>query len=234
MHSSSKNPFIQRIYGGLPTDERQEVPGQYPPLFLGYLEDNLYTCGHFQAVEFDPESSISIVQEYLRGRTNIDLTTSIPTVCAIFPDRHIPMMNMPDSLVNMVLHNLNSISLESSVLQSGFVGTEHPRTTLRSVRDYSAFQSPPCMSSPAKSTKRRREDDEGRITKKPKNVSWRDLGGSSSSTNDTGCIRLDRSMCHICNKIFKNMTPYSCCTVFNKKIHKNCKKDNLTSCPDIL
>ena len=62
------NPFIQRIYGGLPTDERQEVPGKYPPLFLGYLEDNLYTCGHFQAVEFDPESSISIVQEYLRGR----------------------------------------------------------------------------------------------------------------------------------------------------------------------
>ena len=122
------NPFIQRIYGGLPTDERQEVSGQYPPLFLGYIEDDLYNCGYFQAVEFDPESSISIVQGYLRGRTNIDLTTSIPTVCAIFPDRHIPMVNMPDSLVNMVLHDLNSISLESSVLQSGFVGPEHPRT----------------------------------------------------------------------------------------------------------
>ena len=74
---------------------------------------------------------------------------------------------MPDSLVNMVLHNLNSISLESSVLQSGFVGSEHTRTILRYIRDYSAFLSPSYMSSPARSTKRRREDDGGRITKKP-------------------------------------------------------------------
>ena len=190
---------------------------------------------HCTVIYTDQHKTVySKVQEYLKGKTNIDLTTSIPIVCAIFSDRHIPLVNMQNSLVNINLHNLNSISLESSVLQSGYVGPEHPRTIRRSIRDYSAFQLPPCMSSPAKSTKRRRADDGGRITKKHKNVSWRDLGGSSSSTNDTGCIRSDRSMCHICNKIFKKMNPYSYCTVCNKKIHKNCKKDNLTLCPDIL
>ena len=70
----------------------------------------------------------STVQEYLRGKTNIDLTKSIPIVCAIFSNRHIPLVNMQYSLVNISLHNLNSISLESSVLQSGFVGPEHQRT----------------------------------------------------------------------------------------------------------
>ena len=106
----------------------------------------------------------STVQEYLRGKTNIDLTTSIPIVCAIFSDRHIPLVNMQYSLVNINLDNLNSISLESSVFQSGFVGPEHPKTIRRSIRDYSAFQLPPCMSSPARSTKRRREDDGGRVS----------------------------------------------------------------------
>ena len=39
------------------------------------------------------------------------------------------------------------------------------------------------MSSLARSTKRRREDDGGRVTKKPKNVSWRDLGGSVTTSS---------------------------------------------------
>ena len=223
------NPFMQRIYGGLPTNERQEVSGQFPPLFLGYLEDNLYTCGHFQAVEFDPDSSISVVQEYLRGRTNIDMTTSIPTVSAIFPERHVPMVNMPDSLVNMVLHNLNSISNESSVLQSGFVGPQNPRTTLWSIRDYSAFQSPiMSMSSPARSTKRRREDEEGRVSKKSREDFCGSKTTTSKTTNETDCSRSEKSTCHICNQIFRKNIRNSYCTYCRKKIHKNCQK---SSCP---
>ena len=54
-----------------------------------------------------------------------------------------------------------------------------------------------------KITKRRIEVDGGMVSKKPKNVRWRDLGGSvitTSSTNVTWASRSDRSIYHICNK----------------------------------
>ena len=149
----SKNPFVQRIYGGLPTDDREEVPGQYPPIFLGYLEDNLYCGRHFQTIELDPNSDSTVVQDYLRGKISLNITPSDNSNNISFPTRHIPMSNMPGSLVDKVLYNItgSTSSLDRSVFRSG-VGLRGPtvvRTTVQSITDVSVFSSPACNSSPA-------------------------------------------------------------------------------------
>ena len=41
--SSTHIGRIIRVWGGKVTKESPETPGDNPPLFLGYMEDNLYT-----------------------------------------------------------------------------------------------------------------------------------------------------------------------------------------------
>ena len=166
------NPFLQRIYGGLPTPDNPEVPGQYPPLFLGYLEDNLYLSGRFQAIEIDPDSDSTVVLDYIRrGRVTVNTSSSVRSFQTFpLPTRHVPMVNMPDSLVDMVLSNCTTVTtLERSVLQAG-VGLTG-RTTVQSASDVSVFPSPSCGSSPARKKGREENLVQHQLPKKPRTVS---------------------------------------------------------------
>lgn len=73
------------------------------PLFLGYIEDNLYEAGHFQALE--PENEENAILNYIGSGEAI----SEPVQSSSFPiltSAHVPLANMPES-------DLSAIALQS-------------------------------------------------------------------------------------------------------------------------
>ena len=110
--SSTEIGKIIRIQGGWAdhsTSSCVENSGLYPPIFLGYMEDNLYSSGHFQDI-VPKDEGIDIIQYLQHGfvrRTNIQ--TQFPTLSL---SRHIPLTNMPLPIVDRVSFN----NVDSSIL----------------------------------------------------------------------------------------------------------------------
>ena len=105
--SSTEIGRIIRIQGGVNEDF-----GVFPPIFLGYLEDNMYTSGHFQAI-VPTDESVPIVQYLIHG--NMPQATSQSILPSSFNfTRMVPLTNMPSSLVDRVSYNCSSIFTEQS------------------------------------------------------------------------------------------------------------------------
>ena len=81
------------IYGGERNSSVAESSGSYPPLWLGYLEENIYNVGHFQAI-MPTDKGVPITP-----RESVLVTTSVSGV---------PIKNMTVSR-----HTLPSISSTS-------------------------------------------------------------------------------------------------------------------------
>ena len=70
------------IYGGEQNSSVAESSGSYPPLWLGYLEENIYNVGHFQAI-MPIHEGVPIVEYIFSGitpRESVLVTTSVSGV----------------------------------------------------------------------------------------------------------------------------------------------------------